>query len=166
MAYNARLDALEDVPADGEEITQLRRLQVGDHIATPGKIEGVKYFHHGIYLGFSKGVADFGGENILDAKTRVVDVMEFMNGRLFRINYPSAHCLPPEETVSKALDLVDNPSNWNGYDVVRNNCEHFATFCKTGKAASRQVIEVIRQALTTLGQSIKKAAKASSGSLS
>ncbi|KAH3736738.1 hypothetical protein DPMN_043311 [Dreissena polymorpha] len=163
---NTDFEDLGDLPTNGEEISQLRLLKVGDHIATPGHSAKLQYFHHGIYLGLEKGVADFGGDNKSDAKPRVIDLLEFMNGRLFRINYPFAKCLQPEESVSKAEELVHNPSQWKRYHLLSNNCEHFATFCKTGRAASNQVTKRIRDALKRIYQEIKKAVKKSSDSSS
>lgn len=43
--------------------------------------------------------------------------------------------LSPEETVRKAESRLGSA----GYHLVRNNCEHFAAWCCTGRAASAQV---------------------------
>ena len=37
------------------------------------------------------------------------------------------------------------------FDLVFNNCEHFATWCKTGISNSDQIIDLWRQALTGSG---------------
>ena len=48
--------------------------------------------------------------------------------------------LTAEETVEKARELLDQ----DGYSLFRKNCEHFATYCKTGKSASEQVKFYVR----------------------
>ena len=45
----------------------------------------------------------------------------------------------PEKAVTEAEKCLSKP----GYDIFKNNCEHFAVFCKTGLRASFQVIELI-----------------------
>ncbi|KAI6692666.1 hypothetical protein NL676_020376 [Syzygium grande] len=44
---------------------------------------------------------------------------------------------PPEEVVNKAWELHEGDS-FGEYNLFNNNCEHFATFCKTGNRASAQ----------------------------
>ncbi|KAI6692669.1 hypothetical protein NL676_020379 [Syzygium grande] len=44
---------------------------------------------------------------------------------------------PPEEVVNKAWELYKGDS-FGEYNLFSNNCEHFATFCKTGNRASAQ----------------------------
>ncbi|KAH3736736.1 hypothetical protein DPMN_043309 [Dreissena polymorpha] len=76
--------------------------------------------------------------------------MQFTNKgqrRLFRIQYPPGHCLPPETVAKNAEDLVANPTKWGNYDLLTNNCEHFASKCKTGKAESNQVNSKINDAI-------------------
>ena len=36
-----------------------------------------------------------------------------------------------------------NPEEWGKYDLVCNNCEHFATFCATGEKHSVQVVATV-----------------------
>lgn len=45
-------------------------------------------------------------------------------------------CLPPQETVEKARKFIGKEK----YNVFVNNDEHFAIYCKTGKAAKLFVI--------------------------
>ncbi|XWS64723.1 hypothetical protein CRYUN_Cryun05aG0028200 [Craigia yunnanensis] len=47
-------------------------------------------------------------------------------------------CLPPETVVHNANEL-HNKNGFGRYDLLENNCEHFATFCKTGIPSSEQV---------------------------
>ncbi len=45
----------------------------------------------------------------------------------------------PEETVQRARSRLGQ----TGYDLVKNNCEHFAIWCKTGIHESHQVNELL-----------------------
>lgn len=119
-------------------------LQRGDHIAAEAKQGILIYYHHGIFLGFDKGVADFGGTNKSNAELRIVDFDTFThnkNRRLFRMRYIS--CLPLEESAEIAEYLVNNPMLWSSYSLLMNNCEHFATICKTNIPFSLQVRKII-----------------------
>jgi lecithin:retinol acyltransferase len=44
-------------------------------------------------------------------------------------------CLKPDDVVERASGKLDQQQ----YDLAFNNCEHFATWCKTGRAESHQV---------------------------
>ncbi|KAI6705847.1 hypothetical protein NL676_008809 [Syzygium grande] len=43
----------------------------------------------------------------------------------------------PQDVVNKAQQLLEHDS-FGEYDLFHNNCEHFATFCRTGLRASAQ----------------------------
>lgn len=47
----------------------------------------------------------------------------------------------PEEVVNKARELHDS-NGFGEYDLINNNCEHFASFCRTGVRASSQTAVV------------------------
>lgn len=49
------------------------------------------------------------------------------------------HCFTPKETVERARQKVG--SGEHEYNLLTNNCEHFALFCKTGIKESYQVKE-------------------------
>lgn len=48
-------------------------------------MQGVKYFHHGIYVGEKVGVIHFGGENKPDVKIKDDDIMVFWGSKTSRI---------------------------------------------------------------------------------
>ncbi len=54
-----------------------------------------------------------------------------------RMNY---HLYSPEETVQRARSKIGERQ----YNLLFNNCEHFAVWCKTGLSESRQINELIR----------------------
>ena len=122
---------------------------------------GKKYYHHGIFVGHEKGVCDFGGTNKADSTVRIIDILPFIDyGRrqLIRYIYTDTECLPPDKAASNAEMIHANPLMWGPYDLLNNNCEHFATRCKIGRAVSLQVLkrldelyEAIAGSITTAG---------------
>lgn len=50
------------------------------------------------------------------------------------------HIYSPEETVARARSLIGETQ----YDLIFNNCEHFAVWCKTGVHKSYQVENVLK----------------------
>ena len=120
----------------------------GDHIQV--RRMGGLYSHHGIDMGDGT-VIHFSGEplNRKTAKVARVTEEEFLSGQPKTvIEYTSLETVfAPEDTVRLAEELL----NTEGYHLFYNNCEHFATYCKTGKKRSRQV------------QSLKNRAKVAGG---
>ncbi|CAC5361873.1 unnamed protein product [Mytilus coruscus] len=140
------------------------KLKRGDQIAVEGEQVGINYYHHGIFLGHEKGIAVFGGNNKLDGTVRNVDLLQFTNfgkRKLVRINYPNNDCLPPEITAMNAEMVVADPHRWGPFDILKNNCEHFAVRCKTGVAVSFQVLDKLRECLLNPVQLIRYAVASS-----
>jgi hypothetical protein len=112
-------------------------LDYGDHIYVRRK--GFLYSHHGIYAGEGT-VIHFKG-TVKEKKDPIViitDIGNFLNnGKLRRRNYKNR--LPPAETMRVAKDHLSK----KGYSLTFNNCEHFSTYCVTGKKRSRQVRGVV-----------------------
>lgn len=129
-------------------------------------MEGIDYYHHGIFISAEVGLIDFGGPNKREATVRSVDLLKFTDfgrKRLVRITYPKGQCLPPEVVVDNAKQLLKNPQRWGAYDMIKNNCEHFATKCKTGISVSKQVIEKIRECILNPFQVFRYVFTSSSG---
>lgn len=107
-------------------------MKVGDHIYT---FNGI-VFHHGIYIG-NEQVIHFNGEvtDPINASIRLDHIDDF-GGREIRVVRYAAdiECFPPEEVVERAHARL----NEKGYSLTKNNCEHFATWCKTGHHGSFQ----------------------------
>jgi len=69
-----------------------------------------------------------------DPLVRETDIDDFLKGgKLKRPNYRKR--LPPSQTLSLAKKHLSDKS----YSLTLNNCEHFATYCATGKKKSKQV---------------------------
>lgn len=50
------------------------------------------------------------------------------------------HLYSPEETVERARSMIGK----SDYNIIFNNCEHFALWCKTGVKESKQVDMIIK----------------------
>lgn len=63
----------------------------------------------------------------------------------------NAHLYSPEETVKRAKSVIgaNEHSFRSKYNLVFNNCEHFAIWCKTGIATSYQVESIIGSVMKT-----------------
>ncbi|XP_055999229.1 uncharacterized protein LOC130047787 [Ostrea edulis] len=155
-----------NVKISSENVTAYRTLRPGDQLAVEGKMNGIDYYHHGIFISHEDGIIDFGGENKADARVRQVDLLEFTGygrKRLVKITYPDGKCLPPAEVVENAKKLLANPRKWGPYDAFKNNCEHFAMKCKTGIAHSLQVLQKLKECIMNPLQIFEYAAVSSVG---
>lgn len=114
-----------------------KELIAGDHIYVKRRRQF--YSHHGIYAGNGQ-VLHFKGavREKKDPTVIISDIATFLNnGKLQRRSYDRR--LPHAETVQLARAHLAQ----KGYSLVFNNCEHFATYCATGKKKSTQVHRVI-----------------------
>ncbi len=114
-------------------------MDLGDHIyvACPG------YDHHGIYCGVYRGedtVIDYSAETVKESDARVCPrlLSEFAQGGIVRV-IKYARSYPPREVVDRAMSRLGEAR----YDLVLNNCQHFATWCKTGEPTSSQVVRYV-----------------------
>jgi hypothetical protein len=121
----------------------------GDHIKVTRR-NGL-YSHHGIDMGDGT-VIHFSGEPFQREKATIcrVSMVEFLaGGRLVVVNYRGG-VLTPEEVAANAETALARQK----YCLWRNNCEHFATGCKTGRRRSRQVRRVMHLAAGSAGAAI------------
>ncbi len=109
----------------------------GDHICV--RRRGKFYTHHGIYMGNSK-VIHFAGsiKEKINPIVHETELSTFLKGGILkRRDYREK--LPDSETINIAREQLSDGS----YSMLWNNCEHFATYCATGKKQSIQVRRVI-----------------------
>lgn len=126
----------------------------------PGDILGISrnglYEHYAVYIGNNKVIhyAPKKGGNFFDGIIHEAPMEEFLNGndQFFVLDFGSeflnkilgcgnkVHLNSPEETIRNAKSRLDE----NKYNLIWNNCEHFAIWCKTGIAESQQVKDVIQ----------------------
>jgi hypothetical protein len=89
-------------------------------------------YHHGIDCGDGT-VIHYDGKIICR-----VSKHEFAKGEQIYV-YKYEKCDAPEVVVQRAIRKLGEQK----YDVVRNNCEHFAYYCKTGHYKSEQVNQAV-----------------------
>jgi len=105
-----------------------------DHIF----VKRTGFTHHGIDCGDGT-VIHYTGEvgKKVNAAIRRAPVEEFLKGGRKRVRR-YGKCDPPDVVIGRAEGRLDEAK----YHLVWNNCEHFATWCKTGRARSGQVEDV------------------------
>lgn len=139
----------------------------GDHIYVRCKWYGVPYRHHGIdmgdgtvvHLGPEKGQRISIRDDGRRFKVRRDSLEDFAGGRKLEV-YAHASTLEPDQIVATAESFIGKP----GYDLMSNNCEHFATRCVTGVARSAQ-IEIGVATFSSLGSAISKLGGAAGSSV-
>lgn len=113
----------------------------GDLIRVQRKIG---YFHFGIYIGHNKVIhfsADkddsiFDNTNIKIQKCKLED---FLRGDTLEVNYPYSGFYKRWVVCRRAKKkLGDKYFNDRAYDLLENNCEHFANYCYYGVSVSDQ----------------------------
>jgi hypothetical protein len=99
----------------------------GDHLIVD-RSHGL-FTHHGIDIGDGTVVHYLEGESIMRTSKEF-----FARGQPIRVQeYAVADS--PDVVVKRALSRL----NERDYNIVFNNCEHFVTWCKTGRQQSDQV---------------------------
>lgn len=121
----------------------------GDHIRV--KRYGGVYCHHGIYVGNNKVVhfAPMSGSEVKDNHQSVVHettLENFLRGGQLEVRCYSEEELKVKHSADRIVKDAYRCIGIKNYSFVFNNCEHFASWCVTGKAQSRQV-EVVKTSL-------------------
>ena len=104
---------------------------LGAHIVTPRRW----YTHHGIYVGAGE-VVHYEGLSSSMCRGRVTKVSldEFGHGRPVSLHNEARGPYCGLEVVTRACSRLGE----HGYDLLRNNCEHFCSWCLVGAAHSPQ----------------------------
>ena len=118
----------------------------------PGDLLRVKrsrgYYHYGIALD-NENVIHFSGtnddsiSNYKDVRIRKASLSLFLRGDELEVNIPFDSPFSREEIISRALKFLDSDKfNGSYYNLVNNNCEHFARYAYYGTIKSTQVNKV------------------------
>ncbi len=104
-------------------------MAAADHLQVPRQ-HGL-FNHHGIDLGDGTVAHYLEGREILRSPRE-----EFSRGlAITTVDYPPDLCSPPGVTMRRAMGRLGEQN----YNLLFNNCEHFAHWCKTGRHRSNQV---------------------------
>ena len=109
-------------------------MTTADHLQVPRR-HGL-FNHHGIDLGDGTVAHYLEGREILRSP-----ISEFSQGEVVSV-LNHANASPAGVTLRRAMGRLGEQN----YNLLFNNCEHFATWCKTGRHRSRQVDSVIDRA--------------------
>ena len=109
-------------------------MATADHLQVPRR-HGL-FNHHGIDLGDGTVAHYLEGREILRSP-----VSEFSQGEVVSV-MDHADASPAGVTLRRAMSRLGEQN----YNMLFNNCEHFATWCKTGRHRSEQVDSVIDRA--------------------
>lgn len=116
-------------------VTEINR---GDHIARPIIKNGpVSPWHHGIYAGHDGKdhlVIHVQGDDKASATIRQDTMENFAQDatHIAIVEYREDNEDHRNATFERAHEALKNPPG-ELYDLLRNNCEHFATYCRTGR---------------------------------
>ena len=112
------------------------RPERGDHI----RVSRVLYSHHGIFISPDEVIHFTAGDDdsILDwskAKVMKTDLQTFLAGGTLEVaRYDDDEVYPVDDVVEYARSCVGD----TGYNLIFENCEHFATECKIGEHRMRK----------------------------
>ena len=109
-------------------------MAAADHLQVPRQ-HGL-FLHHGIDLGDGTVAHYLEGREILRSA-----LDDFSQGQPVSV-VPHTECSPQGVTLRRAMGRIGEQN----YNLLFNNCEHFATWCKTGRHQSAQVNSVIDKA--------------------
>ena len=111
-------------------------MATADHLQVPRR-HGL-FNHHGIDLGDGTVAHYLEGREILRSP-----ISEFSQGEVVSV-MDHNDASPAGVTVRRAMSRLGEQN----YNLLFNNCEHFATWCKTGRHRSVQVDSVVERART------------------
>ena len=109
-------------------------MATADHLQVPRR-HGL-FNHHGIDLGDGTVAHYLEGREILRSP-----ISEFSQGEVVSV-MDHTDASPAGVTVRRAMSRLGEQN----YNLLFNNCEHFATWCKTGRHRSVQVDSVVDRA--------------------
>ncbi len=134
---------------------QRRGVPVGSHLVVERRVKpGLRvYTHHGIYVGRGMVAHYSGWATGMFVKGRICRVRfaEFARGR--RIGIRRYENPSPRDVVLRRVAEMERRQP--DYDLLRSNCEHFATYCATGEHRSKQAFRVVWFGL--IGQLVSEA---------
>jgi hypothetical protein len=130
------------LPLTGQRYVSKSTMKPGDILSVDRGI----YRHFGVYIGRRKVIhyASLTGDFGDGIRIHETTLNNFLRGGTCEIcQFTSAHKKYPlyssDETVRRAISRLGETD----YNLVTNNCEHFAIWCKTGISESEQVNNAI-----------------------
>lgn len=131
--------------------------QVGDIVGTKGSIQvdgfgKIDYEHFGIYIGDGKVIEFSSTDGTIPSAKITLNPMSksFSNYFIYKLD-PKDVKFTPEEIVKRANQELGK----GGYDLIGNNCEHFAVWCLTDVHKSFQIDGYSKELIETADSLLK-----------
>lgn len=133
---------------------EMKEPYIGAHI----RVQIQSIYHHGIYIGNDE-VIQFGLLNDMlkpkeEVKVLVSSIEEFLQGGFLEVRVFDRKERKIKNDDLKIVEIAKSKLGEDGYDIVHNNCEHFANFCIFNKKESKQIDDIRSEIRKKLG--IKK----------
>lgn len=98
------------------------------------------YFHYGVYVGGGK-VVHFSSKGKREMEAASADIIittlrTFAKGDKVSLDTLEAATFSPEEIAQRAISAIGTKKGT--YNLISNNCEHFANWCRCGQLISHQ----------------------------
>jgi hypothetical protein len=124
-------------------------MQPGDHLFIRRGILGRsgQYTHHGVYVGAGQVIHYAGFANGFSLASRPIELAcleTFADGEQVQIKPYAIRPFNHTETVIRAKSRLGE----NNYNLLFNNCEHFASWCCIGEKHSAQLRSLAKKAST------------------
>ena len=121
---------------------KIKNAEYADHI----RVHRGLYYHHGIYAN-DNCVYHFAapeGSEISEenAIVCVTTLEKFLNGGLLEVREYTEEELQSKKSPDEIIAYAKNHLGEIGYNLISNNCEHFANRCVMGKSESNQVQDI------------------------
>jgi hypothetical protein len=133
---------------------EMKEPYIGAHI----RVQIQSIYHHGIYIGNDE-VIQFGLLNDMlkpkeEVRVLVSSIEEFLQGGFLEVRVFDRKERKIKNDDLKIVEIAKSKLGEDGYDIVHNNCEHFANFCIFNKKESKQIDDIRSEIRKKLG--IKK----------
>ena len=133
---------------------EMKEPYIGAHI----RVQIQSIYHHGIYIGNDE-VIQFGLLCDMlkpkeEVKVLVSSIEEFLQGGFLEVRVFDRKERKIKNDDLKIVEIAKSKLGEDGYDIVHNNCEHFANFCIFNKKESKQIDDIRSEIRKKLG--IKK----------
>jgi predicted nicotinamide N-methyase len=133
---------------------EMKEPYIGAHI----RVQIQSIYHHGIYIGNNE-VIQFGLLSDMlkpkeEVKVLVSSIEEFLQGGFLEVRVFDRKERKIKNDDLKIVEIAKSKLGEDGYDIVHNNCEHFANFCIFNKKESKQIDDIRSEIRKKLG--IKK----------
>ena len=115
------------------------------------RIKAGNIYHYGVYVSDTE-VIQFGvapnrrGAAMTDSQVEVLstDIEAFLNGEFLEVGVLDRKELKSRVPVEKTVEMARGRIGERGYNILYNNCEHFATECVLGERKCDQADSVPR----------------------